>query len=138
MTRVAVIAAGGIAALAALGAVGTWERERRADDQSQGIAAVLASVGRLDSPSLHGFRILVNFQCLVYERGRNEFALELCVDHDGRVVEAIDRLGGEPLVWSVRDDPTRSNVRVDRATVERLLRRMNVPQRYLEPGGWEG
>lgn len=135
MNRLALLV---VAVAALVVAFGVWERERRAEDQSRGIAGVLSRVGRLDSPDLHGFRIFVNFQCLVYERGRNEFALELCVDHDGRVVEAIDRLGAEPVVWSLRDDPSRSSVRVDRAAVERLLRRMNVPARYLEPGGWEG
>lgn len=138
MRRVALFAAAAAALVAVLAAVAGWERERRADDQSRGLASVLASVGRLDSSGLHGFRIFVDFQCLVYERGRNEFALELCIDSDGRVVEAIDRLGPEPVVWSLRDDPTRSSVRVDRATVESLLRRMNVPDRYFEPGGWEG
>lgn len=138
MRRVAFLAAGAAAIVALLAAVGAWERDRRADDQSRGMASVLSSVGGLESSSLHGFRIFVGFQCLVYERGRNEFALELCVDHEGRVVEAIDRLGPKPVVWSLRDDPTRSSVWVDRATVERLLRCMNVPDRYLEPGGWEG
>jgi hypothetical protein len=136
--RVALFVALAAALVALVVAVGAWERKRRADEESRGIAAVLSSVERLDSPDLHGFRIFVNFQCLVYERGRNEFALELCVDHEGRVVEAIDRLGAEPVVWSLRDDPSRSSVRVERATVERLLLRMNVPARYLDPGGWEG
>jgi hypothetical protein len=34
-------------------------------------------------------------------------------------------------VWSLRDDPTRSEVTVDRGEVNRLLRRMNVPDEYL-------
>ena len=93
--------------------------------------AVLDEVGALDSPDLRGFRIFVNFECLVYKRGRNDFALELCVDDQGRVVEAIDRRDGTAEVWSLRDDRSRSNVVVDRAEVNRLLRRMNVPDRYL-------
>ena len=121
----------GVAVLAVLVLLGNWERGRRADEEADGMRRVLATVGALDSPTLRGFRILANFQCLVYERGRNDFALEVCVDDDGRVVEAIDRRDATPEIWSVRDDPTRSDVRVDRAEVDRLLRRMNVPVEAL-------
>jgi hypothetical protein len=118
-------------ALAVLVGVGAWERERRADRESTGMRAVLEEVGPLDSKHLRGFRIFVNFQCLVYKRGRNDFALELCVDNRGRIVEAIDRRDGTPAVWSLRDDRSRSEVVVDRGEVNRLLRRMNVPDQYL-------
>jgi hypothetical protein len=120
-----------LAALVALAGVGLWERGERAERESAGIRTVLERVGPLDSPELRGFRILANFQCLVYERGRNDFALEVCVDAEGRVVEAIDRVDGTPEIWSVRDDPTRSGVRVSRVEVDRLLRKMNVPDDYL-------
>lgn len=125
------LAASVAAVLAALVAVGHWERERRGDRESAGMRSVLEAVGPLDSPNLRGFRIFANFQCLVYERGRNDFALELCVDDRGDVVEAIDRRDGTAEVWSVRDDPSRSEVAVDRGEVNRLLRRMNVPDDYL-------
>ena len=131
MKRAALVGVAALLVLAVLVAVGAWERERRADRESAGIRGVLSEVGALDSDELRGFRIFVNFQCLVYERGRNDFALELCVDDDGRVVEAIDRRDGTPEVWSLRDDRSRSEVRVDRREVNRLLRRMNVPDTYL-------
>ena len=117
--------------LVALVPIGAWERERRADDESAGMRSVLQQVGPLDSPDLRGFRIFANFECLVYERGHNDFAFELCVDDRGRVVEAIDRRDGTPEVWSLRDDPSKSEVVVDRGEVNRLLRRMNVPDEYL-------
>lgn len=117
--------------LVALVPIGAWERERRADGESAGMRSVLAEVGPLDSNELRGFRIFANFECLVYERGRNDFALELCVDDGGRVVEAIDRRDGTAEIWSLRDDPSRSEVVVDRGEVNRLLRRMNVPDEYL-------
>jgi hypothetical protein len=117
--------------LVALVPIGAWERDRRADGESAGMRTVLEEVGPLDSQDLRGFRIFANFDCLVYERGRNDFALELCVDDSGRVVEAIDRRDGTAEVWSLRDDPSRSKVVVDRGEVNRLLRRMNVPDDYL-------
>jgi hypothetical protein len=116
--------------------VGRWERGRRADEEMRGMRTVIAAVGDLDSPTLRGFRVLASFDCLIYERLRNDFALELCVDDSGRVVEAIDRRGdGDPRIWSLRDDPKSSELRLDRVVVNRLLLRMGVPQRLLPPAG---
>jgi hypothetical protein len=113
-----------VAAAAVLVGIGRWERGRHADRQNDGIERVRKAVGTLDSPTLKGFRFLADFQCLVYSRGRDELALELCVDRSGRVVEAIDRRSGEPRFWSLREDPTEASVQVDRAEVERLIVRM--------------
>lgn len=128
-------AAAALLAVVAFVAVGRWERQHRADVQFAGMRAVRREIGPLDSPDLRGFRIFVNFHCLVYKRGRNDFALELCVDRDGRVVEAIDRRDGTAEVWSLRDDPTQSELVVDRGEVDRLLRKMNVPESFLTGSG---
>ena len=103
--------------------LGRLERSRHAEEQNDGIVRVRATVGPLGS-SLSGFRFLARFQCLVYSRGENRFALELCVDRSGRVVEAIDRRGGDTEHWSLREDPELADVRVDRAEVERHIVRM--------------
>lgn len=131
--RLATSLAGVALVLALLIGVGRWERARRAEEEVRGMRAVVAAVGPLDSPTLRGFRVLANFDCLVYERGENDFALELCVDDAGRVIEAIDRREGDPKISSLRDDPTRSTVRLDRREVNRLLLRMGVPERLLPP-----
>jgi hypothetical protein len=112
---------------------GLAERSHRAREQSRAIAEVASEVGPLDSPELDSYRYLFDhLQCLLYRRGRNPFALELCIDEKGRVVEAIDRrTAPKPLVHSLRDDPTRSSVRVDRAEVTRLLHSFGVPFRLL-------
>lgn len=123
---------GAIALAALLVAVGRWERARRADEQADGMRRVLAAVGPLDSPSLSAFRYVTKFQCLLYRRDGNRVALELCFDVDGRLIEAIDRRSGDPEIWSLRDDPTRSTIRVDRREVDRLLVRMGVPQRLID------
>jgi hypothetical protein len=111
--------------------VGRWERSERAEEQSAGIGEIAATVGSLDDPTLTAYRYFEAFQCLAYRRGTVRLALELCVDWDGRVVEAIDRRSGSPTIWSLRDDPTRSTVRVDRCETDRLLIRMGVPRGYL-------
>jgi hypothetical protein len=135
--RVAVAAAAGALALLALVPVGIWERKHRAEGEVAGMARVLAAVGRLDNPSLTAYRYFNTFQCLVYRRSGVRLALELCFDGEGRLIEAIDRRSGKPAIWSLRDDPTRSTIRVDRVEVDRLLERMGVPKGYL-PTGYEG
>jgi hypothetical protein len=126
----AIVLAAGVV-LALLVGVGRFERGHRADEENRGMRTVLAAVGPLDSPSLAAFRYLQNFQCVLYRRGGNPFALELCVDAQGRLVEAIDRRSGDPEIWSLRDDPSRASTRLDRAEVDRLLNRMGVPPAFL-------
>ena len=126
-----VIAAAALIAAAGLVAVGRWERGQRASEENAGMRTVVQEVGPIGSSSLRGFRILAKFDCLVYRRGRVAYALELCIDDDGRLVEAIDRRSGEPHIWSLRDDPPRASVRFDRREVDRLLDMMGVPDRLL-------
>ena len=119
--------------------IGRWERSSRADEENEGMRSVAAAVGSLDNPSLSAFRYLEKFQCLLYERGGNPVALELCFDSSGRLIEAIDRRGdGDPKISSLRDDATRSTIRVDRDEVDRLLLRMGVPQRLIDAARSQG
>jgi hypothetical protein len=113
-------------ALAALVAVGRFERSSEAKREVRGFDIVQRLIGPLDSPTLSGYRVLPGFDCLTYRRGSNVFALELCVDRAGRVVEAIDRRSYERRIWSLTFDPSASSKRVDRAEVERLLRKMGA------------
>jgi hypothetical protein len=121
-------AAGGAAvvALVALVVVGRHERSTHASAENRKIAEIRRLVGPLDSPSLDAFRLLPQFSCLLYKRGGNRFALELCVDGQGRVVEAIDRRGRTPRIASLREDPSHATVRVERAEVDRLLRKLEA------------
>ena len=112
--------------LVALIPVGRWERARAAREEMAGMRHTLALVGPLDSPSLSGYRVLPGFDCLTYRRGRNPFALELCVDAAGRLVETVDRRTPTRRIASLREDPTRSTIHVDRTEVDRLLRKMEA------------
>jgi hypothetical protein len=128
------LVATGVALLVAalvLVAVGRWERGHRADEEVRGMESVLAAIGPLDNSTLATFRFLTDFQCLGYRRGENPVALEACFDAEGRVVEAFDRRRGEAEIWSLREDPTSSTLRRDRAEVDRLLLRMGVPERLI-------
>lgn len=115
-----------VAAAALLVVVGRWERRDEARREVTGFRIVQRLVGPLDSPSLSGFRVFPAFDCLTYKRGSNVFALELCFDHEGRVVEAIDRRRYDRRIWSLRFDPTSSTERVDPAVVRGLLRKMGA------------
>lgn len=115
-----------LAAVSGLVVVGRWEGRRDAREQVEGMSHTLALIGPLDAPSLAGFRILPEFDCLVYRRGANPFALEMCVDAEGRVVETIDRRTETRHISSLRYDPASSTLRVDRREVDRLLRRMTA------------
>ncbi len=122
--RLSLVAVAVLVAVAALVAVGRSERSRETNRELRGIRAVAAAIGPLDNRTLSAFRVLPSFDCLLYRRGANVFALEVCVDGAGRVVEAIDRRGETRRFWSLRFEPSASTLRVDHAEVERLLRRM--------------
>jgi hypothetical protein len=122
--RVVVAAAVVLLAAVALVAVARWERSRHADQENAGIQRVRSEIGELDGPTLAGFRVLQDFQCLIYRRNGRPFGLELCVDWDGRVVEAMDRRDGDAEIWSLREDPGRARVRVERRAFERVISTM--------------
>lgn len=126
MRRWLAVAAAAVVALAILVVVGRHERSSHAADENRKIAEIRSLVGPLDSPSLDAFRLLPQFSCLLYRRNGNRFALELCVDGKGRVVEAIDRRGRTPRIASLREDPSHATVRVERSEVDRLLRKLGA------------
>ena len=128
--RLAIVAGLAAAILVALVPVGRWERGRHVDSELRGLRRLQALVGPLDQSSLAAYRVNVGFgfDCLLYRRGRNRFALELCFDRQGRLIEAIDRRGaGDPEIASLREEPAASTIRVDRELVDRLLRRLGAP-----------
>lgn len=108
--------------------VGLLERSSWVDEEVRGMTRTLAVIGPLDSTALSGYRVLADFDCLVFRRGSNPFALEACVDAEGRVVETIDRRSFERRIHSVRAEPEASTLIVDRALVEVLLDRMGAPR----------
>jgi hypothetical protein len=126
MRRLALVAVAMVAVLAAIAGVGRWEGGRETTREVRGFHIVQRLIGPLDSRTLSGFRVFPAFDCLTYRRGANPFALELCVDPAGRVVEAIDRRRETRRIWSLRYHPRASTDRVDRAEVDRLLRKMGA------------
>jgi hypothetical protein len=124
-----VFALAAVAALVALVLIGRWEGRRHARSEMAGMRQTLAAVGPLDNRTLTAYRIDIDsrFDCLIYRRGTNRLALELCFDRTGRLVETIDRRSGEPKISSLREDPGASTIRVDWAEVVMLLKRLGAP-----------
>jgi hypothetical protein len=96
----------------ALIAIGRWERDHHATNEMRGMRKVLAAIGPLDNPTLSMYRVNVGFgfDCLLYKRGANKFALEVCFDKSGR--SSRPSTGGygrsedlEPARGSGRVDP---------------------------------
>lgn len=119
-----------VVVLLALIPVGRWEARRHARHEVAGIRGVLAAIGPLDQPSLDAYRKGVGnpgLDCLLYKRGTNPFALEICFDAAGRVIEGYDRRGSGPKIWSIREDPTASTLHIDYAQAETLLKRLQQP-----------
>lgn len=108
----------------ALVGIGRWERSTDVTSQLSGMRRVVALVGPLDQRGLVGYRLQPGFDCLVYRRGTTLFALELCVDKTGRLVEAIDRRSPHRRIYSLREQPSSSTIRLDETLVKRLLDRM--------------
>jgi len=106
--------------------VGRWERRSWVDAQLAGMRRVVHLVGPLDQPLLSGYRLQPQFDCLVYRRGGNVFALELCVAGDGRLIEAIDRRSADRRYYDLHADPGAAAIRINRAEVDRLLRKMGA------------
>lgn len=126
-----VVAVLAVLVLLALIPIGRWEGRRHASHELAGIRGVLAAIGPYDQQALDAYRVGVGpgLDCLLYRRGSNPFALELCFDPAGRVVEAIDRRGKSPRIWSIREQPSASNIRIDRAKLVALITRMQQPAR---------
>jgi hypothetical protein len=125
LRRLSLVAAA-VAVLVAIAFVGRSEKRSWADSQLRGMERVLRLVGALDQRSLIGYRILPGFDCLVYQRGPDRLALELCVDRAGRLVVAVDRRGGARRYYDLHSDPGAASIRLDRAEVDRLLRKMEA------------
>lgn len=133
-----------VAAAVALVLVGAarWETARYLGEQRAGLARIRALVGPLDNPTLSAFRVEVGFDCLLYRRDGNPYALELCFElshsgDEGRLLEAIDRRAGEPRFYSLRTDPEESDISTDARAFESFLERVGaVDYAVRRRGAW--
>ena len=104
--------------------LGRWQADRARTADRHRITRIAALTGPLDGPRLTAYR-LATYNCLLYRVGKNPFAIELCFDPHGHLVEAIDRrhYGFDPRVGSVRYDPSAAPLSVAPARLLMLLQR---------------
>jgi hypothetical protein len=110
--RVAALAALilGVGAVACI-PVGRWQAQRATAAERQRIEHIAAMVGPIGTRPPTAYRLAI-YDCLLYPVGPDAYALELCFDSHGRLVEAIDRarIGYQPKVGTLRYDPTQAPI----------------------------
>lgn len=105
--------AGVLLGAAILVAGGRIERRQWADAQNAGIRAQLATLpARLRGAGLARYTVWSGLTCLVYSTPERVYGQELCLDADGRIVEAVDARGAGVSVWSLRPEAGLADARV--------------------------
>ena len=107
----------------ALVMLGRFERRHALDHQLAGIDRIRSDIG-MSRPD--AYRLTPTFACFLYGRGGHSYALELCYDLSGRLVEAIDRRGSTSGFWDVTYDPSEARVRVAPAKLAKVLRSLSA------------
>jgi hypothetical protein len=125
MTRRRVVL--GVIAAACLVAVGRWETHHFEHSETRRIEALWqAQEGRRPT----SYRLAAPIDCLGYPHGRDPFAVELCFDAMGRLVEAVDRSGQSSKLWSVTFVPSAAPVTVPPSRLLQLFHRMGALRKY--------
>lgn len=117
--------------------IGKTEGSRSTTAQIAGIEATRQAVGSsADSPRLRAFRIDRGWACLVYVSNYHFYGYELCYDHAGRLVEAVERRGTTRTFWTVAFQPQLAPVREQPSTIRAILRRHGVSPKFLRESGY--
>lgn len=119
----------------AVAAVGAYQSAAHTRDLRAGIRGIRAAAGPLEGPRLAAFRIAWFGDCFAYRAGGSPYALEMCYDRSGRLIEAIDRRGGEPRFWNLRFDRDETPVTVPPQRLATALQRAGgiaYAERYLQ------
>jgi hypothetical protein len=82
--------------------------------------------GSLRARRISGYRVGPP-DCLAYEVKPLTYALQLCVDAHGRLVETVDRLAGKPVYASLTWQPSLASVRFRPGEVEALIAVLQSP-----------
>jgi hypothetical protein len=104
--------------------LGRWQAQRATAADRHRIDNIAAIVGPLASRTPTAYRLAM-YDCLLYPVGHDPYALELCFDLHGRLVEAIDRahVGYLPKVGTVRYDAAKAPIVVAPAGLLKLFHR---------------
>jgi hypothetical protein len=116
-----VVLGGAVVAFLVLILVGRLERSSERDYNLDGIAMIRALVGnRISHPD--DYRVPTGLSCLLYPDHGRVFALELCIDSNGRIVEAVDRRGSVSVFYTAVYEPPIARQRLSVALVSHLIK----------------
>jgi hypothetical protein len=117
----------GLIAAACMVAVGRWETRHFEHSETRRMDALYqAQEGRRPT----SYRLAAPIDCLGYAHRRDPFAVELCFDAMGRLVEAVDRRGQSSKLWSVTFVPSAAPVTVPPSRLLQLFHQMGALRRY--------
>lgn len=118
--RAALVLAGAVVAVLVLAVLGRHERATANSHEENGIRATAALT---DGRKPSAYRLTAFADCLLYPVQGDPYALELCFDRRGRLIEAIDRhTRSHTRISSVRYHPSLSPIRRDPHSLFRELK----------------
>lgn len=103
-------------------------RAGRANEQRKeldGIALVRLLVGKKIGQPVN-YRVSTGLYCLLYTARGRPFALELCADPYGRIVEAADRRGSVPAFYNITFEPAIATEHIDMHLVGRAINKIQA------------
>lgn len=131
-TMVAVV--GAVVLLALLAGLGRWERERWISAQNEKIGEIVGLIG----PN-YLVRTITDFwderewrrvHCLRYWYGGDPYALQVCFDERGRLIEAYDERSGTIEIADLGAEPTAAKYGIEPWRLNKIRRL--VAMRQLE------
>ena len=132
-----VVAAAFVLLLVVAVPLGRHERSRGYGVELGRIQAVRDLIGsKLDAPTLTAYRLAPASACLLYRSGPNYYALKLCFDPEGRLVESEDARRGYPVFGSVVFRPELARLRVPRGEIRAILLAHAVPLHEITAVGF--
>ena len=135
--RVQVVGVVVVVLLAASVAIGRHEGRVANTKQVAEIRRVQRLAGTpLDNPRLSAYRFDPGFACLIYRSGTNRFALRLCFDGRGRLVETADERSSPIIYGSVTYRPQLAPFQIAPETIISILRRHGVTDGEIQASGY--
>ena len=127
-----IIGAAAVAAAVALVVAGRAESSRDVYSRNAEIARIQAIAHSGAAGPATAYRQSLGFGCLIYGTAKKPYGIDLCVDPEGRVVEAIDRRAAPVVhIGTLRFAPSDATNHEDVAAMVRLLRARD-PKRYAD------
>jgi hypothetical protein len=115
-----VVIVGCVIAAALLMLAGRWERAHAARTANAQMHAIMVAAGPLGALNVTGYRYGPP-DCMSYRANGNPYALQLCFDRVGRLVETVDRRATVPKYASLTWDPALATTRWPPAKVARTI-----------------